>query len=117
MERMMTIVELQLFLKNADRYLSDEELESFKDHIARNPESGAVMRGTGGVRKVRWATGNKGKSGGARIIYYFYDQSIPLFLITVYGKKDKASLTKAQQNAMKQLTERLKAYGDGYDGA
>ncbi|WP_307190498.1 type II toxin-antitoxin system RelE/ParE family toxin [Bathymodiolus platifrons methanotrophic gill symbiont] len=52
------------------------------------------MQATGGIRKFRWATGNKGKSGGVRVIYYFHNKSIPLFLLTVFGKNEKDNLSK-----------------------
>ena len=109
---MLTIVELSPFHKNAANYLTDGELEIFKDHISRNPVEGAVIQGTGGIRKMRWAVKGKGKSGGVRVIYYFYNVSIPLFLITIYGKSDKSSLSPSERNAMKQLTALLKRYGD-----
>ena len=66
------------------------------------------MQGTGGVRKARWRREGMGKSGGARVIYYFHDESAPLFLLTVYRKGQKDNLSKAEQNAIKQGVTAIK---------
>jgi hypothetical protein len=71
------------------------------------------MKGTGGIRKLRWAIGNKGKSGGVRVIYYQYNESIPLFLLTVFGKGEKAQLSPAERNELAQSIGLLiKHYGE-----
>ncbi len=58
---------------------------------------------TGGVRKLRWAIKGKGKSGGARVIYYFHNESIPVFLLSVFAKNEKVNLTQAERAALKSL--------------
>jgi hypothetical protein len=65
------------------------------------------MPGTGGARKLRWKARGRGKSGGARAIYYYHDESLPLFLLNVFAKNEKANLTKAERNEMKKLLPRL----------
>ena len=67
------------------------------------------MPDTGGARKLRWRTQGRGKRGGVRVIYYFYNESIPLFLLNVFAKNEKANLTKAERNEMKGLLPRLVA--------
>ncbi|WP_286018925.1 type II toxin-antitoxin system RelE/ParE family toxin [Candidatus Venteria ishoeyi] len=58
------------------------------------------------------ASGNKGKSGGIRVIYYFHNETIPLFLLSVFGKNEKANLSKSERNVLAKFTERLiKNYG------
>ena len=69
------------------------------------------MQGTGGIRKFRWASGNRGKSGGVRVIYYFHNESMPLFLLTLFGKNEKANLSKAERNELTKLANILKNYG------
>ena len=64
-----------------------------RHQIGANPEAGQLVPGTGGVRKIRWATAGQGKRGGARVIYYYYDRSIPLFALEIYAKNEKASLS------------------------
>lgn len=75
--------------------------------VAANPEAGRVIPGTGGVRKLRWAAKGKGKSGGARIIYYFHNKSIPIFMLSAYAKGEKTNLSKAEQNALKKSVPQL----------
>ena len=65
------------------------------------------MEGTGGVRKVRWAREGKGKSGGVRIIYFYYNEGIPLYLLTLYGKSEKDNLSAGEQNDLAKLVNLL----------
>ena len=70
------------------------------------------MQGTGGIRKLRWSAHGRGKSGGIRIIYYYHNESIPLFLLTVFGKGEKANLSKGERNELAKFTSLLiKNYG------
>ena len=66
------------------------------------------MEGTGGVRKVRFAIGGRGKSGGARVIYYFHSDAIPAFLLTVFAKNEKENVTPAERNALVRMVEIIK---------
>jgi hypothetical protein len=110
---MQTIVELPEFQDKASRLLLDKERQGIINYLAAHPQAGIVMQGTGGIRKFRWATGNKGKSGGVRVIYYFHNASIPIFLLSVFGKKDKANLTNAERNELAKLTKLItKHYGN-----
>ena len=65
------------------------------------------MEGTGGVRKLRWSRGNQGKSGGVRVIYYFHNESMPLYLLTLFAKNDRSNLSKSQRNELSDLTRIL----------
>ena len=110
---MQTIVELPEFIKRASRLLKDEERTSIVNYLAYHPLSGDIMQGTGGIRKLRWSAQGKGKSGGARVIYYYHNGSIPLFLLTVFGKGEKANLSQSERNELSKLTDLLlKNYGD-----
>ena len=73
-----------------------------------NPLAGDLIRGTGGVRKLRWGRGGRGKSGGVRIIYYFHSANAPLYLLTIYGKGDKADLTEHERKELADFTAILK---------
>ena len=66
----MELIETSIFTRQIATLLSDEEYREFQSRIAANPELGAVIKGGGGIRKVRVAVGSRGKSGGARVIYY-----------------------------------------------
>ena len=72
-----------------------------------HPKAGDLMEGTGGVRKLRWRRGDHGKSGGVRVIYYYYDERMPLYLLTLFAKGDRANLSKAERNDLASLTEVL----------
>lgn len=106
---MITIIEFAGFLSQVGSSISPDERDEFITYIAKNPEVGAIIPGTGGVRKVRWGTKDKGKSGGVRIIYYFYDESAPIFLLTVYGKGEKENLSPEQKKQIAALVQVLKA--------
>ncbi|HMS19986.1 type II toxin-antitoxin system RelE/ParE family toxin [uncultured Sphingorhabdus sp.] len=106
---MQTVVETDAYLRDAkDAGMSDDERTAAVDLVAANPETGDVMQGTGGVRKVRLAGKGKGKSGGYRIIYYFGGGDIPVYLLTVFGKGEKANLTQGERNALRSITAILK---------
>jgi hypothetical protein len=102
-----TVIELPEFIRRAVKLLKENERESIISYLAAHPAAGDIMRGTGGIRKLRWRRGGKGKSGGVRVIYYFHDDRYPLFLITVFGKSEKANLTKAERNELSKLTRIL----------
>ena len=98
------------FDEKAEKILSEKALNEFLDHIGQHPEAGAVITGTGGVRKIRWETGknNKGKSGGARILYHYSDDLLVL-LITLFGKNEKEDITQAERNTLKRTVPLLVA--------
>jgi hypothetical protein len=79
------------------------------DTLARCPELGAVIRGTGGVRKLRIALLGRGKSGGARVIYCYHAGTERVFLVLAYSKNRKEDLTGAERVAMRTLTALLAA--------
>lgn len=102
-----TVVELPEFQRRASDLLSEGARQGIIDYLAAHPHAGVVMSGTGGVRKLRWATGNTGKSGGARVIYFFHNATRPLFLLTLFGKSEKENLSKAERNELAKLTTLL----------
>ena len=109
---MQTIVELAEFLKRSDKILSSSERLSIINYLASHPSAGDIMQGTGGIRKLRWSAQGKGKSGGVRVIYYHHSKLMPLFLLTLFGKGEKANLTKFERNDLAKLTSLLiKSYG------
>ena len=110
---LVTVAELPEFARCADRLMSESERKEVTDYLAAYPKSGDLLQGTGGIRKLRWARGGKGKSGGVRVIYYFQDRRIPLYLLTVFGKGEKDNLTKAERNELAELVLILKEYAGG----
>ena len=113
----MTVVETPYYLRKAAGLLDDEARDELTTYIGSAPEAGDVIPESGGIRKIRWAAKGKGKSGGVRVIYYFYNESMPVFLLTVYAKNQKANLTKAERNEWKRLVPLLvQAYGQRRQG-
>ena len=109
---MHTVVELPEFLKTSEKHLSITEKNSVINYLAAHPSAGDIMQGTGGIRKLRWSAHNKGKSGGVRIIYYFHNENLPLFLLTLFGKGERANLSKSERKELAKLTSLLvKNYG------
>ena len=96
------------YLARAEKALSELERQAIVQMIARDPTCGVVMEGTGGVRKIRFAIGGRGKSGGARVIYYFHSDVMPVYVLTVFAKNEKANLTPAERNALARLVATLK---------
>lgn len=113
---MQTIVELPEFLKRSSNLLKDDEKASIINYLAFHPQSGDLMQGTGGIRKLRWSAQGKGKSGGVRVIYYYHDGTMPLFLLTVFGKGEKANLSKAERNELAKFTSLLLKHYGGTNG-
>jgi hypothetical protein len=106
---MQAVIETESYLRDAKAAgMSEDERNAAVDLVATDPEVGDIMQGTGGVRKARLAGRGKGKSGGYRIIYYFGGGDIPVFLITVFGKGEKANLTQGERNALKVMTAIMK---------
>lgn len=104
---LITLVELPEYIKQADKILSKEEREELLFYLSANPKSGTLIQGTGGIRKLRWASKGKGKSGGSRIIYFFYNETIPLFLLTIFGKSEKINLSKSGRNELTKFVKEL----------
>ena len=91
--RPISVAETQIFERAANKIWSEDEHLALVDYVARNPESGDVIPGTGGVRKLRWGKAGSGKRGGARMIYFFYDMDCPLYLLLAYAKAQTSDLT------------------------
>lgn len=105
---LQAIVELPEFIKKAQALFNEAEARALISYLAQHPAAGDLMQGTGGLRKLRWAREGRGKSGGARVIYYFHSERIPLYLLTVFGKGEKANLSLAERAELAELVQILK---------
>lgn len=103
----MTVVETPFFLRKATGVLAEAERAELVAAIGTDPVCGDVIPDTGGVRKMRWALKGRGKRGGARVIYYFHNESIPVFLLSIFSKNEKVNLTQAERNELKSLIPEL----------
>ncbi len=99
----LTVVETVRFLKDASGLMPELERARLVEFVGANPEAGDLIPATGGVRKLRWALPGGGKRGGARVIYLFHNERLPVFLLAMYGKNEKANLSKAERNAMAKI--------------
>lgn len=90
------------------KVMTTEALQELVDTLSLHPDQGALIQGTGGVRKVRWRTGkdNKGKSGGVRILYY-YEKGELVLLVTLYRKSERENIDAAEKNELKKLLPEL----------
>ena len=113
---MQTIVELPEFQKRADGLLKVDEKASIINYLASHPQSGDLIQGSGGIRKLRWSAQGRGKSGGVRVIYYYHNGAVPLFLLTVFGKSERANISKAERNELAKLTQLLLKHYGGSNG-
>jgi hypothetical protein len=101
-------VELPPFLKYRPDYLNDEEFRGLQNFLMANPEAGDVIEGTGGLRKIRQADPRrgKGKRGGLRVIYYWWDGKRQFWLFTLYDKDEMDDLSAKEKKALKEMLKR-----------
>jgi mRNA-degrading endonuclease RelE of RelBE toxin-antitoxin system len=99
----MEFIEAPSFTHHLVRYLDDEQYSRLQETLASTPELGDVIPGTGGFRKLRWADARRGKGrrGGLRVIYYWFDGQDQIWFITVYDKNEAADLTPEQRKTLK----------------
>ena len=107
----MSFLETPTFTRLLLKLLSDGEYRDLQATLVANPEAGSVIRKTGGARKIRWGAKGKGKSGGVRVIYYPFESTPPgmrtCFMLLIYPKSEKDSLTDAQKAALKTAIDAL----------
>jgi hypothetical protein len=106
---LLTVAETSAFTRRAETLLSAEEYEDLIYYLARYRDAGDEIPGTGGVRKLRFGAFGRGKSGGVRAIYYFYDKDTPLYAIFLYGKNEQTDLTPKQKKEVKAFAAIIKA--------
>ena len=102
----MIFIETPIFTEDLLQLLSDDEYMEFQKYLAGNPLVGDVIQQTGGLRKIRWSAGGKGKRGGVRIIYYYLTENFQVRLLLIYKKGKQDNLTTDQKKMLRQLNER-----------
>ena len=100
----ITVAETNAFIAQAKGILSDDERQEVINMIASDPKCGELMRGTGGLRKVRFALPGRGKRSGARVVFFYHNDDMPVFLFAIFAKNEKDNLTKAERNTLKKIT-------------
>jgi RelE toxin of RelE / RelB toxin-antitoxin system len=106
--RLITVAETTVFIRQAADLWTDAERADFVDFIARNPEAGDLIPESGGVRKVRWSRRGSGKRGGVRVIYFYYNPEMPLYLLMIYAKSRRDDLSPAAKRSVQALVARLR---------
>ncbi len=101
----MVIFETSVFTKKIKSLLKDEEYRELQNSLIEMPGSGAIIQGSGGIRKVRWKLQGSGKRGGARIIYYRAINDEQIFMLYTYAKNECSDLTKEQLLTLKKAVE------------
>jgi len=102
----MVFLETKIFTRHITELLPDDEYRQLQQELVAHPEKGAVIPGSGGIRKLRWGIGNRGKRGGVRFIYYWakgHDQCLMLF---VFAKNETEDLTKSQVEQLRAVVEK-----------
>ena len=102
---MLTVIESPIFQRLWPRYWDEEERGEFAAFIASHPEAGSVIRGSGGVRKVRWAREGTGKSSGVRIVYLVRNELGEVYLLTLYAKSESSSISAATLKEIRRALE------------
>ena len=104
-----TFIEVPLFSKCWKEIgLGEEELRALQIMLLKDPESGPVMEGTGGIRKVRFPLKNRGKSGSIRVCYTDFAEYEVTYLVTAFEKKDQENLSDNEKNVLRKLVKALK---------
>lgn len=103
----ITVVELPEFIRKSENLLSNNERNKLILYLSLHPKEGVLIQGAGGIRKIRWAREGSGKSSGVRIIYFFHNENMPLFLLTIFSKGEKDNLAKSERNGLAKLVKIL----------
>jgi hypothetical protein len=88
----LEFIELPIFTQHIYRYLDDDEYQELQAYLTARPDAGAIVAGTGGVRKVRWGLEGRGKRSGARIIYYWRSSAGQIWMLTIYAKNETRTI-------------------------
>ena len=107
MSHAIEFIETSIFTRQIKTIATDDELKALQVELIAQPEKGDLIQGTGGLRKIRMATGQQGKSGSARVIYFLATVEV-IYLVLAYAKNEKESLTAAEKADLKKLTQLLK---------
>ena len=105
---MYSFGETHLFTKLVEEYLTDDEYAGLQAALMAHPEAGAIIRGSGGVRKMRWAGSGRGKRGGIRVIYYLRSTQGEIWMLTLYAKNEAENIP---GHVLKTIKEELDGKG------
>lgn len=101
----MDIVETSIFTRQVQALLSDDDYRELQLALILHPDSGAIIPGSGGLRKIRWSMQGRGKRGGVRVIYYWIDAQNKILMLFMYAKNDQEDLTPEQLKVLRKIVE------------
>jgi len=103
-----SLVELPAFARHRERYLDDEAFRRLQRQLVADPEAGTVLRGTGGLRKLRFGDDrrSKGKRGGLRVVYFWWREGSQIWLFTLFGKDEVSDLTPGERETLRRMLKR-----------
>jgi mRNA-degrading endonuclease RelE of RelBE toxin-antitoxin system len=102
----MILIETHIFTRKLKTLLSDDEYRKLQHKLVLRPDAGDIIPGSGGLRKLRWAGSGRGKSGGVRVIYYWFPQKEVILMLFIYPKSEQDDLTSKQLKTLKNIIER-----------
>ena len=103
----ISIAEMPGFSRDADRLLSQQALHALVDFVALHPSAGDPIPDSGGLRTLRWAASGSGIRGGVRVVYYFRDLNMPLYMLAIYGRGERADFSSVEREEMRRIVEEL----------
>ncbi len=101
----MRIIETPILTKRVQEILTNEEYRLFQIKIIGDPKAGKIIQGSGGIRKIRWSASGRGKRGGSRILYYWYNEQNLFLMLFIFKKNEKDDLTTDQIKILKSIVE------------
>jgi len=101
----MVIIETSIFTRQVRQLMSDEEYRELQTALVHRPNTGSIIVGSGGLRKLRWATKGKGKRGGSRVICYWAVTQEQLQMLLIYSKSEQEDLTRDQLKTLKKIVQ------------
>jgi len=101
----MIFVETKVFTRQVMTLLSDEDYRGLQERLAEHPDAGTMIKGTGGIRKLRWVGEGRCKSGGVRVIYYWATEKARIFLLFMYPKSERDDLSSQERRILRRIVE------------
>lgn len=102
----MVIIETQVFSRLIQSMISDDEYRLLQEALVIRPDAGDLIKGSAGLRKMRWKAENSGKRGGIRVIYYWVSAHDQVYMLYVYKKSRQSDLTREQIMILKEIVQR-----------